>query len=85
MKEEWRKLREMLPIMEAEMIKNILESEDIPVMFKSSSSPFTDAVYFGVGGRVDVFVPEEFFEQAEGILSTLQGGEEDESQEDTTL
>jgi len=83
-REEWKKLREMLPLIKAEIIRNILESEGIPVMFKSAAFPFTDTVYFGMGGMVDVLVPEKLFKQAESILSTFQGGGEDGSQENTT-
>lgn len=72
----WKVLRAGLPVHEAELVKNILNSSGIPVMLKSESSPYTDTVYFGVGGLLDVFVPEEKYEEAEDILESLSGGEE---------
>ncbi len=72
----WKVLRAGLPVHEAELVKNILNSSGIPVMLKSESSPYTDTVYFGAGGLLDVFVPEEKYEEAEDILESLSGGEE---------
>ncbi|RKX45740.1 MAG: hypothetical protein DRP27_03390 [Thermotogae bacterium] len=82
----WKRLRSGLPFHEAELVKNILKSSGIPVMLKSKSTPYTDTVYFGAGGLLDVFVPQESFEEAEALLESLSGGEKsgEESEEESS-
>ncbi|MCL4440098.1 MAG: DUF2007 domain-containing protein [Firmicutes bacterium] len=58
-------------MVEAEILKSALESADIPVNLKWESF---NAVFFGTsatgpGSQVQVFVPEELWEEARAYLS----------------
>ncbi len=64
----------MLQIYSAEWAKDILETENIPVMLKSLGTVSTHGGNFlQMGYGVDLYVPEEQAEQAEQILKELFG------------
>ncbi|HHV82014.1 MAG TPA: DUF2007 domain-containing protein [bacterium] len=44
--------------MEAEVIKSYLEDNGIFVFLKSSTVPYGDGPYMGIGGPVEVWIPE---------------------------
>ncbi|MCL5781377.1 hypothetical protein P378_07450 [Desulforamulus profundi] len=68
---KWRLLMSAANMVEAEILKSALESADIPVNLKWESF---NAVFFGTsatgpGSQVQVFVPEELWEEARAYLS----------------
>ncbi|SHK24739.1 Putative signal transducing protein [Desulforamulus aeronauticus DSM 10349] len=68
---KWRLLTSVANMVEAEILKSALESADIPVSLKWESF---NAVLFGTsangpGTQVDVFVPEEVWEEAQAYLT----------------
>ncbi|AKI97204.1 putative signal transducing protein [Kosmotoga pacifica] len=70
-----KKLKETIPLYEAELIKGILENEGIVVELRSSQVVYTDSVVFGEGSLTDVWVPEEMLKRAEKILEEYKGKE----------
>lgn len=50
--------------MEAEIIKSYLEDNGIFVFLKSSTTPYGDGPYMGIGGPVEVWIPESSVETA---------------------
>lgn len=68
MEEKWITLRIVFDPFEAEMIKDILESGDIPVVLRSSKvSPYP--VNVGKMGEIKVLIREADRDAAEAILS----------------
>ncbi len=65
MKEEWEKVAEVREY-EAEMIKEMLEENGIPVLVRQSD--YAMPVIFGSGGMVEVLVPKDFVDKAKEII-----------------
>ncbi len=59
--------------LEAKMIKNLLEENDIPVLLQQVD--YALPVIFGSGGRYEIFVPESDEESALEVLKEVRGGE----------
>jgi hypothetical protein len=70
---------------EAEIIRSYLESNGIYVFLKSSTVPYGDGPVMGMGGPVEIWVPENSVEAAMELLerreSNMGGGSEDDSAE----
>jgi|YNPMSStandDraft_1061717.scaffolds.fasta_scaffold05076_4 hypothetical protein len=70
---------------EAEIIKSYLESNGIYVFLKSSTVPYGDGPVMGMGGPVEIWVPENSVETAMELLekreSNMGGGSENDSTE----
>lgn len=68
---------------EAEVIKSYLESNGIYVFLKSSTVPYGNGPVMGVGGPVEVWIPESSLELAIDLLAKREiekgGGIEDDS------
>ncbi|MGC8972066.1 MAG: putative signal transducing protein [bacterium] len=68
---------------EAEIIKSYLESNGIYVFLKSSTVPYGDGPVMGMGGPVEIWVPEISIESAIELLEKREsykgGGIEDDS------
>lgn len=78
MNEEWVEVLVTYDILEAEIIKDLLESGGIPVVLRSSKiSPYP--VNVGKIGEVKILVREEDREIAEKVIK----GEEDSSPQDS--
>ncbi|MBA4348777.1 MAG: DUF2007 domain-containing protein [Thermodesulfovibrio sp.] len=78
MNEEWVEVLITYDILEAEIIKDLLESGGIPVVLRSSKiSPYP--VNIGKIGEVKILVREEDREIAEKVIK----GEEDSSPQDS--
>lgn len=78
MNEEWVEVLITYDILEAEIIKDLLESGGIPVVLRSSKiSPYP--VNVGKIGEVKILVREEDREIAEKVIK----GEEDSSPQDS--
>ncbi|MEW6697151.1 MAG: putative signal transducing protein [Bacillota bacterium] len=70
---KWRLLTSAANMVEAEILRSALESSDIPVSLKWES---INTVLFGTaatgpGSQVQVFVPEELWEEAQAYLSFI--------------
>ncbi len=73
---KWVELLRTYDSIEAEMIKDLLESGGIPVVLRSSKvSPYP--VNLGKMGEVRVFVREDDRAQAEDFLQHSSGGKND--------
>jgi len=71
MKDKWVELLVTYDSLEAEMIKDLLESGEIPVVIRSAKvSPYP--VNVGKIGEVKVFVREEDLEKAEEVLKEIE-------------
>ncbi|MEW6064401.1 MAG: DUF2007 domain-containing protein [Bacillota bacterium] len=68
---KWRLLMSAANMVEAEILKSALESADIPVNLKweSFNTVFFGTSATGPGSQVQVFVPEELWEEARAYLS----------------
>ena len=66
---KWEKLTEVREY-EAEMIKDMLEKEGIPVLIKPLD--YAPPVFVGAGGMVEVLVPESELERAKEIVSWIE-------------
>lgn len=72
MKDNWVELLVTYDSLEAEMIKDLLESGEIPVVIRSAKvSPYP--VNVGKIGEVKVLVREEDFEKAEAVMRDVHG------------
>lgn len=71
MKDKWVELLVTYDSLEAEMIKDLLESGEIPVVIRSAKvNPYP--VNLGKIGEVKVFVREEDLEKAEEVLKEIE-------------
>jgi len=59
--------------MDAEIIKSYLEDNNIPVFLKSSTVPYGDGPYMGIGGPVEVWIPKSYVEDAIRLLQEIKG------------
>ncbi|MDH5203178.1 MAG: DUF2007 domain-containing protein [Nitrospirota bacterium] len=76
MKDNWVELLVTYDSLEAEMIKDILESGEIPVVIRSVKvSPYP--VNVGKIGEVKVLVREEDLEKAEAVIKEIEKTEQE--------
>lgn len=77
MEHGWTLLVEADNDLEAEIIIGFLRDKGIPAR-KSDSSPYTGAmrVIGGMAYEVQVYVPENWLEEASKLLDNLEGGNE---------
>lgn len=61
-------------MLEAESVKILLESFDIPAYVNQESAGLTYGLTVGPLGEVDVLVPDEFLVQAKQVISDMQKG-----------
>ncbi len=81
MADKWIELMVTSDCLEAEMIKDLLESGGIEVNIRSCKvSPYP--VNIGKMGEVKIFVREDDRESAETMLKNIQTGQTDEDKED---
>ena len=79
MSEEWVEVLLTFDPLEAEMIKDLLESGDIPVVLRSSKvSPYP--VNIGKMGEIRVFVRSIDKEAAEKVIQDQTDSEQDSSE-----
>ena len=71
MGEKWEKIAEVMEY-EAEVIKNALQEQSIPVLVRPVD--FAIPAIFGSGGMVEILVPKDAVENAKEILSELKEG-----------
>ncbi len=68
----WKELKICMDSMEAQLIKNLLESEGIPVQMDNMNM---HDLLPGVGLiNIKIYVPEEDFEKAEELVRTFYDG-----------
>lgn len=65
-------LKSGVPEFEAKMFQEILLEEGIFSELVDSHFAYTDSVYFGSGGLVDIIVPDEVFDEAVQIFEDLK-------------
>ncbi|WP_367356513.1 DUF2007 domain-containing protein [Mesotoga sp.] len=65
-------LKSGIPEFEAKMYQEILQKEGIFSELVDSHFAYTDSVYFGSGGLVDIIIPDDDFEEAVQIFEDLQ-------------
>jgi hypothetical protein len=61
-------------MLEAESVKILLESFQIPAYVNQESAGLTYGLTVGPLGEVDVLVPPEYLEQAKGVISDMKNG-----------
>lgn len=64
----WKLIKSHINDFEAQMIKQLLESEDINVLIKSPKELGIGREFFGNGTIMNVYVDEEDYESAKEIL-----------------
>lgn len=75
MKDNWVELLLTYDILEAEMIKDLLESGEIPVVIRSAKvGPYP--VNIGKIGEVKVLVREQDLEKAEALIKDIEKPEQ---------
>ncbi|HNQ70895.1 MULTISPECIES: DUF2007 domain-containing protein [Mesotoga] len=65
-------LKSGVPEFEAKMFQEILLEEGIFSELVDSHFAYTDSIYFGSGGLVDIIVPDEVFDEAVQIFEDLK-------------
>ncbi|MCB1222999.1 MAG: hypothetical protein KDK21_03555 [Mesotoga sp.] len=65
-------LKSGVPEFEAKMFQEILLGEGIFSELVDSHFAYTDSIYFGSGGLVDIIVPDEVFDEAVQIFEDLK-------------
>lgn len=65
-------LKSGVPEFEAKMFQEILLEEGIFSELVDSHFAYTDSIYFGSGGLVDIIVPDEVFDEAVEIFEDLK-------------
>ncbi len=79
MSEEWEEIRLIYDPLEAEIIKDLLESGGIPVVIRSSKvSPYP--VNVGKMGEIRILVRREDRELAEEVIEGMGGEDESETE-----
>ena len=79
MSEEWEEIRLIYDPLEAEIIKDLLESGGIPVVIRSSKvSPYP--VNVGKMGEIKILVRREDRELAEEVIEGMGGEDESETE-----
>ncbi len=71
MEGKWEKVTEVMEY-EAEVIKNALQEQSIPVLVRPVD--FAIPAIFGSGGMVEILVPKDAVEDVKKILSELKEG-----------
>ncbi len=71
MEKRWEKVAEVMEY-EAEVIKNALQEQSIPVLIRPVD--YAIPAIFGSGGMVEILVPKDAVENAKEILSELKEG-----------
>lgn len=61
-------------MLEAESIKILLESFEIPAYVNQESAGLTYGLTVGPLGEVDVLVPEQYLSQAKNVIEEMQKG-----------
>lgn len=74
-------LKSGIPEFEAKMFQEILLKEGIFSELVDSHFAYTDSVYFGSGGLVDIIVPDEVFDEAVQIFEDLKATGREEMDE----
>jgi hypothetical protein len=69
---EMKVLKSGVPVYEAKMYQEILLKEGIFAELVDSHFAYTDSVYFGSGGMVDIIIPDDDYETAVSIFEDLK-------------
>jgi len=79
---QWIKLTELPGELQAEIIKGLLEANDIPVQLIQEGAGRAYGIMSGPLGGVQIYVPNSFGHKAKLILSRYSSGELDKSMPD---
>ncbi len=77
-------IAEVYGVLEGEWCKSLLEANGVPVMLSSEAAGSVYRVAVGSLGRVQVFVPSRFADQARQILAARDNTEERDSRDSTS-
>ncbi len=75
---------EVYGVLEGEWCRSLLEANGVPVMLSSEAAGSAYRVTVGSLGRVQVFVPSRYAEQAREILAAQDNPEESDTADSAT-
>ncbi len=71
---EWIKITTVSGELNADIIKGMLEANDIPVQLIQESAGRVYGIVFGRLGNVQIFIPKEKYEIAKSLLDDYSAG-----------
>ena len=74
-KQEWTSIVRVQGDLQAELLRGLLEAQEIPVLLSREGAGKAYGFTVGPLGEVDILVPENFAKSAKSILKMYQGGE----------
>ena len=73
--QEWAVVEEIAGSFQADILKGLLEAQEIPVMVSKPGAGSAIGITMGVLGRVQILVPRTDLERAKQVVSDYYSGE----------
>jgi len=73
-KDKWVSVSKIQGDLQAELLRGLLEAQEIPVLLSREGAGRAFGLTVGVLGEVEVLVPEAFLQEAKTIIDMYKGG-----------